>query len=133
MFKVTPSTRAPGDEPALTRPRVLVVEDDFLIRMMLAEVLVDEGFDVVEAETGDDALTLLDASVAVVVTDVQLPGKLNGRTLVAEARKTRPDLPVIFTSGRMDPVPTPSAREISISKPYQSSEVCAAIRRLLVA
>ena len=123
----TPIGRSEG---ALTRKRILVVEDDFLIRMMLAEVLEDEGFDVVEADSGDQALAALDASVDLVVTDMQLPGTLNGRGLVEEARKTRADLPVIFTSGRMETT-TSHPREMSIAKPYQSSEVCAAIRRLL--
>ena len=131
MANITPATLALRSEDAVTRPRILVVEDDFLIRMMLAEVLADEGFDVIEAETGDEAFAVLDASVALIVTDMQLPGTLNGRTLVAEARKTRPDLPVIFTSGRMDPVLPMNARELSIAKPYQSSEICAAIRQLL--
>jgi DNA-binding response OmpR family regulator len=131
MFNITPAVRLPRSEDPLARPRILVVEDDFLIRMMLAEVLADEGFDVIEAESGDEAFALLDASVALVVTDVQLPGKLNGRALVAEARKTWPDLPVIFTSGRMDPALPLGAREVSIAKPYQSSEICATIRRLL--
>jgi DNA-binding response OmpR family regulator len=123
----TPDGRSEG---ALARKRILVVEDDFLIRMMLTEVLEDEGFDVIEADTGDQALVVLDASVDLLVTDVQLPGTLNGHALVAEARKSRADLPVIYTSGRMDAVAA-HPREISISKPYQSSEVCAAIRRLL--
>ena len=133
MLNIPAATRSPCTEGALTRPRILVVEDDFLIRMMLAEVLADEGFDVLEAETGDEALGLLDASVELVVTDVQLPGSLNGRELVAQARKTRPDLPVIFTSGRMDPGSTQTARDVSITKPYQSAEICATIRRLLAA
>jgi CheY-like chemotaxis protein len=113
--------------------RILVVEDDLLIRMMLTEVLIDEGYDVVEAETGDDAVALLNSGITLLLTDVQLPGTLNGRALVEFARKTMPDLPVIYTSGRSDATLVQGPREMAVAKPYQSTEICAAVRRMLAA
>jgi CheY-like chemotaxis protein len=125
----------PADRPALARAReparILVVEDDFLIRMMLAEMLTDEGYEVVEAGSGDEALPLLDGSVALLLTDVQLPGALNGRALVEKARQTRPDLPVIYTSGRSDGMAKLGPHEVAVAKPYQSSDICAAVRKML--
>ena len=114
--------------------RVLIVEDEFLIRLTLAEVLADEGYDVLEAETGDEAVALLHANpdVAVLLTDIQLPGLLDGRAVVVEARRGRPDMPVIFMTGRPDAsAATASPNEIYISKPYLPSEICAAVKRLL--
>ena len=113
-------------------PRVLVVEDEFLIRMTLAEALSDEGFDVVEAESGDDALSILqtDPAIKLLLTDIQLPGVLNGRTLAKQARENMPSLPVIFMTGQPDPGDQTSERDIYIAKPYTLFDICEAARRL---
>ncbi len=125
------------NDSSKTRARVLVVEDEFLIRLTLSEVLADEGYDVLEAETGDAALVLLqnDPSISVLLTDVQLPGSLDGRALVQRVRQTIPDLPVIYMTGRPDSMTgqTTGAREMYVAKPYLPSDICAAIRRMLEA
>jgi CheY-like chemotaxis protein len=131
MFSDPSEAGAVAREAAVTPPQILVVEDDFLIRMMLVEVLADEGFDVVEAETGDEALAMLSPSIALVVTDIQLPGSFHGHELIARARQSRPTLPAIYTSGRLDYAPPAGPLDVLISKPYQVGEICAAIRRLL--
>ena len=111
--------------------KILVVEDEFLIRLILAEALADEGFDVLEAETGEDALAQLhaDAGIALILTDMQLPGKLDGRALVDAARQTRPGIPAVFTSGRPD-TSVQGANEIFVAKPYSPSDILVAIRRV---
>lgn len=118
----------------MTPPRVLVVEDEFLIRLTLAEALQDDGFEVVEASSGDEALELIaDASrFALLMTDVQLPGKLDGVALARAVRERAPELPVIFMTGRPDTMRSPggTGRDVYISKPYLPSQVCAAARRL---
>ena len=114
--------------------RVLVVEDEFLIRLTLSEALGDEGFEVLEAETGDAALPMLapGCGIRLLLTDIQLPGVLNGRALVQRVRETMPDLPVIYMTGRPDPESafTASALDIFIAKPYTLTDVCNAARRL---
>ncbi len=114
--------------------RILIVEDEFLVRLTLAEALADEGFEVLEADSGDEALRLLqaDASIALLLTDIQLPGKLNGLNLARLARETRPELPAIFMTGRPDTMAGSlhSDRDTFIAKPYLPSEVAAAARRL---
>lgn len=114
--------------------RVLVVEDEFLIRMTLVEALSDEGFDVAEAESGDLALPMLqsDPSIQVLLTDIQLPGALDGRSLARRARETRPNLPVLFMTGRPDPTIEATASPIDrfIAKPYTLSDICSAVRSL---
>ncbi len=116
------------------KPRILIVEDEFLVRLTLAEALADEGFDVIEAGSGDEALPLLEADLTIILllTDIQLPGKLNGLSLVRLARKARPDLPAIFMTGRPDTMAgsTVSERDAFIAKPYLPSEVAAEVRRL---
>ena len=117
---------------SVASPRVLVVEDEFLIRMTLAEALVDEGFDVVEAETGDDALPILksDPEIKLLLTDIQLPGILNGRTLATQAREHIPNLPIIFMTGQPDVSDQANDRDVFISKPYTLFDICEAARRL---
>ena len=113
-------------------PRVLVVEDEFLIRMTLTEALGDEGFDVVEAETGDAALPMLEAdpNIRLLLTDIQLPGRLNGRALAQKARECKPTLPIIYMTGRPDPGDVTSPLDVFISKPYTLNDICEAARRL---
>jgi CheY-like chemotaxis protein len=112
--------------------RVVVVEDEFLIRMMLVEMLQDEGYDVVEAENGDVALPLLDEGVAVLLTDVQLPGSLDGLALVRQARLTLPDLPVIYMTGRpVAMLSTVGDRETVVGKPYQIQDIRDAVARMI--
>ncbi len=121
----------PSELPPEQR-RVLVVEDEFLIRMTLAEALGDEGFEVLEAETADAALPMLrsDPGIRLLVTDIQLPGVLNGRTLAQKAREQLPTLPIIFMTGRPDPTDASSPLEVFIAKPYTLDDICEAARRL---
>ncbi len=117
--------------------RILVVEDEFLIRLTLSEALGDEGFEVLEAETGDDALPLLQAGsdIRLLLTDIQLPGTLNGHALVQRVRQTMPNLPVIFMTGRLeqDMGTSASPLDVFISKPYTLTAICDAAKRLTAA
>ena len=117
--------------------RVMIVEDEFLIRLTLCEVLTDEGYEVTQAESGDEALQLLESGmqVSVLLTDIQLPGKLDGRALVQRIRQARPGLPVIFMTGRPEAMGDQftGAHEMYVAKPYLPSEICAAVRKMLAA
>ena len=85
--------------------RVLVVEDEFLIRIVVADHLRDCGFRVVEAFSADEAIGLLIGGVPVdlIFTDVRMPGDADGMDLLAFVRDTRPHIPVIMTSGHLTP------------------------------
>lgn len=119
------------------QPRVLVVEDEFLIRLTLVEALSDEGFLVLEAETGDAALPILqsDTTISLLLTDIQLPGTLNGHALASKARENLPHLPIIFMTGRSntDDETDGSDRDVFISKPYTLANICQAAKRLTTA
>ncbi|SFK37553.1 response regulator [Falsiroseomonas stagni] len=85
---------------ALAR-HVLLVEDDPLVRMTLVEGLSDSGFAVLEAEDAEMALRMLarHPEIALLLTDINLPGA-DGFALARAARVLRPDLPVVYASGR---------------------------------
>ena len=80
---------------------VLVVDDDSTVRMLVTEVLDDLGYSVIEASDGVAGVKLLQSSVRIdlLVTDVGLPGGVNGRQVAEAGRKSRPDLKVLFITG----------------------------------
>jgi signal transduction histidine kinase/CheY-like chemotaxis protein len=80
---------------------VLVVEDELPVRMVIADVLSDLGYTVLEASDGSSGLKILEAGTLIdlLVTDVGLPGGMNGRQLADAARQRRPDLKVLFITG----------------------------------
>lgn len=84
---------------------ILVVEDDGLIRMDLADVLSDSGFDVVEAANADQALALLEAGIPVeaMLTDIDMPGSMNGIKLANLTASRWPECRIIVISGRFSP------------------------------
>ena len=83
--------------------RILLVEDEPLIREMMAELLEDAGFDVTATCTGEEAVILLaEDSFALLLTDITMPGAIDGIGLAEHAREAHPGLPVVFMSGRPD-------------------------------
>jgi CheY-like chemotaxis protein len=83
-----------------TNETVLVVEDEFVVRELIVEVLKELGYSTLEAEDGPAALKILQSPqrVDLVISDIGLPG-LNGRQIVEAARETRPALKVLFMTG----------------------------------
>jgi len=80
---------------------VLVIDDDPTVRMLVAEVLADLGYAVIEAPDGPAGLKVLDsnARIDLLITDVGLPGGMNGRQVADAARVTRAGLKVLFITG----------------------------------
>jgi CheY-like chemotaxis protein len=83
---------------------VLVVEDEALIRMSTVEAVQDAGFDVLEAATGEQALELLAKGhpVSIVLTDIEMPGPVDGFELADCVHEYFPEIRVVFVSGRID-------------------------------
>ena len=83
-------------------PVLLVVEDDFLVRLTLVDALSDGGFEVLEAADAKEALTLVcdRDDISAMLTDINLPGGSDGFALARAARVIRPQLPVVYASGR---------------------------------
>ncbi len=112
---------------------IMVVEDDPLIRLILVEELEEAGFVVREAETGDQAIVLLetiDPPLSILVTDVHMPGLRSGVDLAEYVRQRLPNVPVIFTTGQPDALNKlhpGDKHEILVRKPYAPSDI---IRRI---
>lgn len=114
--------------------RVMVVDDEVLIRLLAAEILHDAGFEVVEACSGDEAVSLLAAGVAVdlIFTDVNMPGTVDGLALAAYAKAVHPTLPVILTSGGVAAHLLERAGPAAVvTKPYTELELVRAIGSVL--
>jgi CheY-like chemotaxis protein len=80
---------------------VLVIDDEPSIRMLITDVLCDTGYSVLEASDGPAGLRVLQsaARIDLLITDVGLPGGMNGRQVADAARSLRPDLRVLFITG----------------------------------
>nr|WP_229260449.1 PAS domain-containing hybrid sensor histidine kinase/response regulator [Duganella alba] len=94
----TEERRAPA---ALWRKKILVVDDEPLVRTVTVEVLEDLGYDLIEAQDGPAALRLLSAhpDIDLLITDVGLPNGMNGRQLADAVRARLPEVPVLFVTG----------------------------------
>jgi DNA-binding response OmpR family regulator len=114
--------------------RVLVVEDEWLLRATISAYLRDEGFVVLEAADVDEAAFLLDGAVDVVFTDVRMPGSRNGLDLACWIHETWPTLPVIVASGVPHQLGAAQASSITgpiMDKPYAPRAVARRIRDAL--
>ncbi len=92
-----------------TRPSqaILVVEDEVMLLMVVAEILRDAGFNVVEASSGERAVEALKQhpEIGLVITDIRMPG-MSGYQVAQEGLSMRPDLKVVLMTGyTQDPVP----------------------------
>ena len=115
-------------------PTVLLVEDEVLISHLVASTLSEHGFVVHETTTADEALRYIQSGgeVDVLFTDVNLPGSMNGAELAVQARQLRPDLPIVYASGRYQPadIGTLVPRSVFVSKPYNPDDVGTLLERL---
>jgi two-component system, response regulator PdtaR len=109
---------------------VLVVEDEVLTRVLIADELRAEGFSVLEAATAVEALSYLQAGfhVDLVLSDIEMPGALNGVDLIRRLRAEAPGLLTVLTSGR-----SPSAHEADafLPKPYDVRRAVVLVTALL--
>jgi two-component system, response regulator PdtaR len=120
--------------PLNSKAAVLVVEDETLIRLWVADLLEENGFSVVEAPNADSALRLLESrpDVKLLCTDVQMPGSLNGMELAREVHARWPHIRLVITSGRE----RPTRAEIPddgrfVAKPYSAEELLGQVKDLL--
>lgn len=116
-------------------PRViLVVEDDALIRMLTVETVTDAGFDVIEAANADEAVAILSArsDVVLVVTDVDMPGSMDGIKLAHAVRNRWPPIKLIVVSGKaqLHAQDLPEHTQF-FGKPYSIQQMASALTLLL--
>jgi two-component system cell cycle sensor histidine kinase/response regulator CckA len=132
-----PVSEQPLPQGAVAGEAILVVEDEEAVRSVVSRVLECEGYKVLQAEDGGEALELIegsDRSIDLVITDVAMPN-MNGRELAAQLKTLRPKLPVLFISGYTDDEmvrrgliePTSPF----LSKPFSPEALAAKVRLLL--
>jgi CheY-like chemotaxis protein len=127
----------PGKSSA-TAGTVLVVEDEVLLRLVIAQYLRDCGYRVIEAADADEAMLVLgqaQLAVDVLFSDVDMPGSMDGFALAQWTRSTRPGLDVMLTGSvpRAVNAATNLCEEGTMPKPYEPQLVHDRIRRLLAA
>jgi len=115
-------------EPSVS---VLFVEDDPLIREFVVGALRDAGYHVIHASTGEEALEWCKRRVAnVLVTDVRLPGQIDGWQIAERCREQDPELPVIYATGYSPAKPRPVSGSRIVRKPFHPEEIVRMVREL---
>jgi CheY-like chemotaxis protein len=116
---------------------VLVIDDEPTIRMLVGEVLAEAGYAVIEAPDGPAGLRVLssNARIDLLITDVGLPGGMNGRQVADAARASRPNLKVLFITGYAENAVVGSGRlekgMFVITKPFQMEALAARIKEII--
>lgn len=115
--------------------RILFAEDDVLVRSLIGELLREEGFAVFEVESGDAAASVLEGeSFDILLTDVRMPGRMDGLDLAAHARQRSPALPVVVMSGYAEQLGARTRalgdRVALLHKPCRLEELVTALRNV---
>src|SRR4029079_5889757 len=110
---------------------VLVVEDEVLIRLYIADELRASGFDVIEAGSGEEALGFLHAATKIdaLLTDIVLGGKIDGYSVAAEFQKRHPQIKTIVASGTV--LPNATNVDAAFIKPYNIRGIVSRLNCLL--
>ena len=117
-------------EAEAAKRTVLIVEDEVLSRMVLAECLREHDLVVLEAATADEAIAILESPLPVdlVWTDVTMPGPVDGLGLARIVRSKHPRLKIVVSSAYLHTLPSPDLADAFFSKPYA---VTAVVRRVM--
>jgi CheY-like chemotaxis protein len=119
---------SPAARPHATpsQASILLVEDEVVLRALLAETLRAAGFSIVEAANADEAWAYLHAAgggVDLLFSDVSMPGSMDGIGLMARVREAFPKIKILITSGNLGPVDL-SAFDGFVQKPFTLSHAC---------
>ena len=112
---------------------ILTVEDEFLIGEYLGQVLRDAGYEVIATANADEAIAVLESrnDIRIVITDINMPGSMDGLKLAAAVRGRWPPIKLIITTGnsrpREDQMP---ARSQFLPKPHVPAQILAAVRNV---
>ena len=118
---------------ALPSKHVLVVEDEPLLRLLIADELRDRGYDVCEAVNADSALSLLASAEPfdLVLTDIQMPGEANGLCLAERVRSDWPRIKIIIFSGNPPAEGPGCVADLVLKKPLDFSSLLDSVSGLL--
>src|SRR5580698_11288280 len=116
-------------------PAVLIVEDEPLVRLCAAQTVEDAGYEVIEAESADEAIAILESrrDIRVIFTDIHMPGSMDGLKLAHAVRHRWPPIKIIVTSGRelATEQDLPEGGRF-FRKPYDPIAVCETLRELVL-
>ncbi|MDN3794883.1 ATP-binding protein [Enterobacter hormaechei] len=125
------ATTAPAESELL----VLVLEDEAGVRQTLCEQLHQLGYLTLEAENGEQALNMLDASpdIGMFISDLMLPGGLSGAEVIGHVRSHYPQLPVLLISGQdLRPAHNPQLPDVQLlRKPFTRAQLAQALRKVM--
>lgn len=113
------------------RHTVLVVEDELLIRMCSVATLQDAGYHVIEAGSSTEALAILARpnAIGILITDVRMPGQMDGLALVAKVRADRPEIRSVVVSANVSAEEACNAGAVGmVVKPFMAETLVRAIR-----
>jgi DNA-binding NtrC family response regulator len=112
---------------------VLVAEDEVLVRLDISDYLRAHGYNVIEANSAAEAIQVLksELEVAVVFTDVRMPGTVDGIDLARYVQNHHPDVRVVITSGHVSLTEVPGSLGPFIAKPYDRARVLKTIEQQL--
>jgi len=131
------ATPSASSEPVGDGEVVLLIDDEPTIRMLVCEVLTEAGYAVIEAPDGPTGLRILEsnAKIDLLITDVGLPGGMNGRQVADAARASRPNLKVLFITGYAENAVVGGGRlgkgMFLLSKPFQVDLIAGRIQEIL--
>ncbi len=111
--------------------RVLVAEDEDLIRDVVVDILETQGHEVMEADSGERALQLCaEAAPDLLFTDIKLAGSLTGWDVAIQCRQSNPRMPVIYATGYTHDAPRPVSGSIMLQKPFRLERLLEAMTSL---
>lgn len=115
-----------------TAETILLIEDEPLIRMGTTAMLEDGGFMVLEAANADEAQAIIadHPEISVVITDVQMPGSMNGLELASIIQRDHAHIPVLITSGRTGLQEAKAHGASYLTKPYTAHAIQQALTKL---
>jgi CheY-like chemotaxis protein len=125
------SSLAADETTTHTRHVVLIVEDEPLVRMSISDALLQAGFEVLASSNGAEALEVLAVRSAIlaVVTDIVMPGAVDGFELAREVQHRWPDIGIVVVSGQMEPPKTHCPNGVLfLSKPFKASTLLRLLR-----
>jgi CheY-like chemotaxis protein len=121
-------------DQSVAPPVILVVEDEMLPRMRAIDMVEDAGYTSVEAVDADEALAVLESrsDIALLLTDIQMPGSMDGLKLAHAVRKRWPPIKIILVSGQLKSANIDIPADSSfLEKPLEAKKILAQMRRLL--
>jgi DNA-binding NtrC family response regulator len=112
---------------------ILVVEDEIFVRLDIVEILRNASFRVVEAGNADEALAVLNSAYPIdaLMTDIRMPGSIDGINLAARIHSAWPNMKIIFVTSHSPTWPDPTLFDLFIGKPYGRARFIERVRQLL--